>query len=75
MMCMGTEMLKANAQLLSMFTAKNMRERRVRRVSGIFGGVKRMPVDVEEDLSCDGRAKRAVRRNWVIVMRRPIGVP
>jgi hypothetical protein len=48
---MGTDMLNANAQLLSMFTAKNIRESNARRLSGILGGVKRKPEEVEEVLS------------------------
>jgi len=73
---MGTEMLKAKAQLLSMLTLKNMRDRRARRLSGILGRARPktpfcLTEEEERDRSWEGRAKRAVRRNWMSVMRRP----
>ena len=75
--CMGTEMSKAKAQLLSMLTLKNMSERSASRLSGILGRASpKLPFcfaeEEERDWSCEGRAKRAVRRNWMSVMRRPL---
>lgn len=67
MICIGTEMLNANAQLFNMFTPKNRSAIKARRSRGIEVG-RRRHVDGE---SCVGRAKMDVRRNWLTVRSRP----
>ena len=52
MMCIGTLISKANAQLFSMFTAKNMNDMSVMRWSGIPSGLKRHPRRKRVDGAC-----------------------
>lgn len=70
----GTEIEKANAQLFSMFTAKNMLAITAQR----HGGTEREVLDkiLEEVvglLSWVGRAKIVARTNWRNVIIRPVG--
>lgn len=74
MMCSGTEMWKANAQLLSMLTAKNMSAMQARRRSGIAVVRKGFhEIFCESVLSCEESAKRVARANCTKVMIRPVG--
>jgi len=71
MMCIGTQILKAKAQLFSMLTAKKRNAIDASRWSGMRVGLRGRIDHFEEDDEgedvvveiCEGRAKRAVRMN------------
>jgi len=70
MMCIGTEILKAKAQLLSMLTEKKRSAMVTRRCSGTRVGLRGRCDHFEEEEdgdevvdTCEGRAKRDVRMN------------
>lgn len=68
MMWTGTLMLKANAQLLSMFTLQNIAAMITHFEVGT-SGVRRV-LGLENEI-CVGYAAKVAKRNWMNVMRRP----
>jgi hypothetical protein len=67
MICAGTEILKANAQLLSILTAKNM--------AALFASFRRGIAVFFHDpfeSNCDGRVNTVTRMNWLSVMSKPV---
>jgi hypothetical protein len=66
-MCTGTEMLKAKAQLLSMFMAKNMMAMYAHLRMGTSGDLR-----VRVGVIWEKEAARVVKMNWERVIRRPV---
>ena len=72
MICTGTEMLP-RARLLRRLTAKKRRMLGTHRRMGIARGARMaiLPSSIRGE-KCGGEVSRAVNKNWVNVMRRPI---